>query len=336
MKAEVIPALVTARAGAMLGAPVASVEMLDGGYTPQLLCRLTLADRRRAVLKAAARSADAPGVVDWASGRVDWASVLLIEARAYRALPMLRPWQPEIFGDVEESGWVALLMEDLSSADRVTAWADATLGIVARDLAAMHAATADTSPPPELTGDSLMELYFDQILSRGRRPGKLPASWGTRDGWAWIDLACKAGREAEETGFTDIPQCVVHGDVRSDNLFIRQGCMVLVDWPWAQWHSVARENVYWALGVEAEGGPLATMAHARYLAHARPIPERAIRGALTRQAAYFIDRLQSGTLPASLNAYFLSMLGPTTRWFAEALGLPPPLAHPPLHPPGDG
>lgn len=328
MQDEVIPSSVIARVGAILGAPVASVETLDGGYTPQLLCRLRLDDGRSAVLKAAWRSAEAPGVVDWASGRVDWAAVLRAEARAYRATPMLRPWQPEIFGDVEEAGWVALALEDLSGAARVTSWTDTALEIVARDLAAMHAATIDVSSPPELAGDPLMEPYFDQIQARGRYVGQLPATWATPDGWAWLDLACRAGREAMEDGFAGVPQCVIHADVRSDNLFIREGRIVLIDWPWAQWHSVARESAFWALGVEAEGGPPAPVAHARYLAHARPLPDRAIRGALARYAGYFTDRLQSAALSGSLNAYFLSMLAPATRWFAEALGLPAPPADP--------
>ncbi|MCL4544568.1 MAG: hypothetical protein M1118_08220 [Chloroflexi bacterium] len=52
--------------------------------------------------------------------------------------------------------------------------------------------------------------------------------------------------------------------------------------------------------------------------------ERAIRGALARQVGYFLDRLQAAALPDRLTVYFLSMLGPTARWFAQALDLPPP------------
>jgi len=115
-------------------------------------------------------------------------------------------------------------------------------------------------------------------------------------------------------------------DVRSDNLFVRDSHMVLIDWANPLWCSVTRESVYWALGVEAEGGEPAAQAHARYVAYAQPIPAHAIRGALARQAGYFVDRLQAATLSNRLTAYFLTMLPPTVRWFAQALELPAPPA----------
>jgi len=182
---------------------------LSGGYTPQLLCRLVLANGRRVVLKAAAASTDAPGQMDWISGRIDWATVLRAEIRAYRVLPMLAAGQPEILADFEEAGWVALLLEDLSNAARIASWTGATVDLVACDLAAMHAVTYQTSPPPGLNGSLLMEPFFDRIAARGRKLGNLPSAWDTPATWARLNEACRVGVAAMEAGFTNVPYGVI-------------------------------------------------------------------------------------------------------------------------------
>lgn len=322
-KPDDLPALLVAAASDRLGAAVVAAEPLRGGFTPQRLYRLLLADGRSAILKAAPPNPAAQGVIDWATGKIDWSSILRQEVRAYEALRVLAPWQPAFLRAFERVGWVALLLEDLAAATPIPRWTDATVDIVARDLAALHAATRD-EPPTGLGPDTLVEPFFDKILARGRRLGRLPPTWDGAAGWAWLEQACHVGATAMATGFGDVPAAVVHGDVRSDNMFLRAGRLVLIDWPAAHWDSVARESVYWALGVEAEGGETAPRAHARYLGNAGPLPERAIVGALARQCGYFLDRLQAGMLGEALIAYFRSMLRPTVAWFAQALDLPAP------------
>lgn len=319
-----MPASLFAAASDKLGASVVAAEPVRGGYTPQRLCRLHLADSRTAILKAAPPNLAAPGIIDWATGIVDWSAILRQEVQAYEALRVLAPWQPAFLGAFEHIGWVALLLEDLAAATPLTRWTDATVEIVARDLAALHAAPRDGPPPSGLAPDTLMEPFFNQILARGRRLGCLPAAWDVAAGWAWLEQVCHVGAAAMAAGFDDVPMAVVHGDVRSDNMFLRAGRLLLIDWPAAHWDSVARESVYWALGVEAEGGEAAPLAHARYLAYAGQLPERAIFGALARQCGYFLDRLQAGTLGEALIAYFRSMLRPTIGWFTQALALPAP------------
>ena len=66
--------------------------------------------------------------------------------------------------------------------------------------------------------------------------------------------------------------CVIHGDVRSDNLFlVRDRGLMLCDWAEARWGSPVEDAAYWAVGVECEGGELASDAYARYVAAAEEL-----------------------------------------------------------------
>jgi hypothetical protein len=73
-----LPEAVANRVGELLGSSVIDARTLSGGYTPQQLRLLTLADQRTAVLKAA--SPQEPGA------SLDWTNVLRDEIRAYRGI----------------------------------------------------------------------------------------------------------------------------------------------------------------------------------------------------------------------------------------------------------
>jgi hypothetical protein len=250
--------------------------------------------------------------------------VLGREMRAYRDLKAIRAWHPAYLGDFEHEGWVVLLMEDLSDADRVPPWTAATIDIVAQGLAKMHLETLGKPRPSRVLRMDQSPRYFERVRERRHQLGKLPTHWDTPAGWSWLDQAVEAGIPALEAFFGDVPRCLVHYDVRSDNIFIRGGHLLLIDWSDPSWMSPAIDSVYWALGVAVEGGGPAPAVHERYRAYAPDPTEPAIRGALAFCAGYFLERLQSGESPPHVQAVQRRFLPPTLDWFAAATNLPPP------------
>lgn len=316
-QAGILPRALLYQAEQALGSQIIAATRLQGGYTPQLLHRLLLADGRTVVLKAAPPGP--PGAAP------DWPAVLVGEIQAYRALCSLAPWQPRRFGDFTMDGWVALLLEDLSDAQRVPPWSPTFVELAATELGRMHDVTASQPSHAGIATTPTPPEFFTRIAARGHCLGELPAYFETPAWWDWLAAACRIGDEALQAGWLAGPQVAIHGDVRSDNLFLRPGALVLIDWSEAQWVSPAREGIYWALGVEAEGGPPAPTLYTRYLAGAPPIPEAATRAYLARFTGYLIDGLQAARSPANVQIYRRTMLASTLRWFASAMRLPSPL-----------
>ncbi|MGB8508754.1 MAG: phosphotransferase [Pyrinomonadaceae bacterium] len=309
---------VIARAGAELGASVARVEMLAGGYTPQHLCRLTLEDERKAVLKTVGPNGDAP------QPSPVWTEVLRREVGFYREQPRLRRWQPAFFGGFEQDDWVGLLLEDLSEAVRVPPWNADAIHATARGLAGMHAHTLGNSERDRTAVRDETLRVFRQIRERGRSAGNLPPECDTHEWWAWLGLAVEAGERTFKDTLDDGPHCLIHFDVRSDNLFLRDGELLLIDWSSAAWRTPFLDSVYWALGVEVEGGGLAPEVHKTYLAHAPFRSERDVKRSIAFCAAFFVNGLQAATAPAAVQAIRRRILGPTLRWFADECALSPP------------
>ena len=332
------PAEVFDEAGRRLGSQIAERELLAGGYTPQSLFRLKLADGRYVVLKAAPPAAAS-------RAEIDWHEILRREIHVYREVPHLDRWRPRFFGDFEAKGWFGLLLEDLSNARRVPPWNDEEVETCARGLAEMHAATLEHTATleraatlEEAAADTPLHEQahsrFALIRERAGQRGSLPQACDRPDWWRWIDEAARRGAALFDEPQTQTePLCYIHYDVRSDNLFLRDGRLLLVDWPDAARQTPFLDSVYWALGVETEAEHLtASDAHARYLAHARLnyladarlASARGIKQALAFCAAYFVSALQADGSPPHVQALRLRYLSPTLRWFAREFDLDAP------------
>lgn len=312
------PAEVFDEAARLLGSRIRTSERLRGGYTPQALFRLHLADERRAVLKAAPpKESDAQAV--------DWLEILRREIRVYRELPHFARWRPRFFGDFETGGWAALVIEDLSDARRVPPWTEEEIEACARSLAAMHATTLQDAPADPTLGRETRQR-FALVRERSGQRGELPRSCASQAWWHWIDEAAARGVSLFDGRTGDAQtRCFIHQDVRSDNLFLRDGRMLLVDWPDAALKTPFLDSVYWALGVEVEAERFgAPDVHARYLAHAGFISEHDIKEALAFCASYFTSTLQSASSPAHVQRLRLQYLRPTLRWLARELDLDAP------------
>lgn len=71
---------------------------------------------------------------------------------------------------------------------------------------------------------------------------------------AWLERSLPALLEASDVALLD-GDALVHGDVRSDNLCIRGGHAVLLDWNHARIGNAAFDVAFWLPSLALEGGP---------------------------------------------------------------------------------
>ncbi|MCL6648261.1 MAG: aminoglycoside phosphotransferase family protein [Chloroflexi bacterium] len=318
------PPALLAQASDRLGAAVVRIERLQGGFTGQLICRLSLADGRRVVLKSSA-----PEPVASLPGRL-WTDLFAREIWMYEHLTAAAPWRPVCYGSLAAAGWLGLLLEDLSDARRLPPWDDLAIDAVAAALAGLHRLPCPPDLPPDLIERVGPQRFWERLRQRGRVRGHLPAACSTTVWWHWFERALPlAERAYQQLERPDLRRGLNHNDVRSDNVLLHAGRAVFLDWGQVIWDTPARDSVYWALGVERESGRPAPLVHQRYLAHAPHPGEDAVRGVLAFWLGYFVDRLQAGGEYTANQQLRAAYLGPVIRWFALAFDLPLPaeLAH---------
>jgi hypothetical protein len=157
------------------------------------------------------------------------------------------PFIPLLLGWLDDDVTL-LVIEDLSDAYWPPPWPDGSVAAVLAALESVHA----TPPPPGL----------DSLESKRR----------TLDGWqriaadpepflalglcsaAWLDTALPALLPATSACRLD-GEAFLHLDVRSDNLCLRRGEAVLVDWNWAAVGNPNLDLVAWLPSLRVEGGP---------------------------------------------------------------------------------
>lgn len=203
---------------------------VSGGYTPVERCRVVMRDGRRAFLKRA---------VDADTGQ--W---IRTEARVYDTLsgaPFLPRCLDYVAGPVP-----TLWLEDLGEAHWPGAWRPGDVAAVTSALAALHA-----TPIPDWVQPFDLGAWpgWHEVA---RDPGPfLGLGWATP---AWLDRALPALLR-DSTAVPEDDLVLSHLDVRSDNLCIRRGQALLVDWNWVQRAPRGLDLAFWAPSLAAEGGP---------------------------------------------------------------------------------
>jgi hypothetical protein len=275
------------------GARVVSLEHVEGrGYTHAVRQRAFLEDGRTVFVKSA---------VDELS-----AGWLRAEITVYTSLR--GSFLAQFHGSAEHEGLPLLVLEDLGDAHWPPPWRDGDVEAVKNALAQI-AATAPPTGLERVPRDTLayewreVERDPEQFLSAGLCSRK------------WLEAHLPALRDAAERApfeGTDL----LHLDVRSDNIALRDGRAVLVDWNWACSGNALLDVVAWAPSLHAEGGPP---------------PEEVVHGDGVAELA------------AALSGFFAARVGlpppatgPRVRivqreqltvalpWAARALGLPAP------------
>lgn len=289
-------AAVAAKLQRALGAaPVHWRSLAQRGYTHNGRWVVELADGRTAFVKAA--------VDELTAG---W---LRAEQRIYAALK--QPFLPHLLGWDDDGALPVLVLEDLSDAGWPPPWTPAAVGAVRELLRAVAA----TRPPSGLRrlADQREALAGWELVERDPEPLLRLGLCSP----AWLARCLPALRAAAGAAPLD-GDALVHGDVRSDNLCIRAGRALLVDWNLAAAGNALFDLISWLPSLHAEGGP--------------PPEELGVQrepGApelIALIAGFFAARAGLPRIPHAprVRDVQLQQLRVALPWAARTLGLPPP------------
>ena len=212
-----------------------------GGFSPGLAARLSLADGRRAFVKAVGASInpDSPGMHRR-------------EARIAAALPASVP-TPRLLDTYDDGDWIALIFEDIEGATPHVPWRPRELE---RVLTAVTELTALLTPAPiavEPIADRMRDIFTGwRRLTADRTSGtdnlRGVDPWVTRHLADLVALEIVAADAAEGT-------TLLHTDIRADNVLLTPAKVFFVDWPWASRGAAWIDLLFMLPSVAMQGGP---------------------------------------------------------------------------------
>lgn len=209
-------------------------ESQAGGFSPGVAARLTLADGRRAFVKAISSDPNP-----------DSPAFHRREARIDAQLPAAAP-VPRLLSTFDDGEWVVLVFEDIEGVHPAMPWRDAEL---ARVLAALHDLGTALTPSP--VDAPPIEAALERLLTGWR---SFAAGAVRPDGWAGRHLDGLAALEATwahgVAGTT-----LLHTDLRADNMLLTADRVVFVDWPWAAVGAAWIDLANMLPSVAMQGGP---------------------------------------------------------------------------------
>ncbi|HUP54382.1 MAG TPA: aminoglycoside phosphotransferase family protein [Methylomirabilota bacterium] len=290
-----------------LGSPVVSARTQEGGFSPGVAARLTLADGGRAFVKAVSpeRNTVSP-------------SVHRREAQIVAAMPPTVP-VPRLLWTMDDDpdGWVVLAFEDIEGRQPALPWRDDELDLV---LDAMSTLAADLTPSPlrpPLVADAAHAFgAVDDLSWASLVAGPDPAldPWSARHLQRLARLEASAGEAAR--GDT-----LQHFDIRADNLLISAEGVRVVDWPHARIGQPWLDLVWFAPSVTMQGGPLPEDLVRRY-PPARDADAGALDAVVVAVAAYFTSASLLPPLPGlpTLRAFQAAQAEAARAWVAARTG----------------
>ncbi len=258
-------------------------------------------------------------VVDLEGGRTAYVKVaafdytaewLRDEFRIYSALDG-QPFLPRLLGWDDDGLAPALVLEDLSGATWPPPWDVARIDAVLASIESVHSTPPPEGvPPPE-------ESQFGQDGWPAVAEDPEPFLTLGLCSPAWLDAhlpALSDASAAAQIGGTSL----LHFDVRSDNLCLRDRRAVLVDWNSACVGNPLLDTASWLPSLEAEGGPAP---HAVLPDETPGLP--AIASLL---AGYFCARAGLPPIPQAPHARPLQLMQSRTAlpWASRLLGLTQP------------
>lgn len=286
----------------LLGVGVSRVREVEGGFTDARRGVLVLDDGRTAFFKASVDELTAKWLRD--EHRIYGAPSL----RDATFLPRLVAWDPAD---------PLLVIEDLSDGRRPPPWSPGDVRLLLDGFAAIHAA-----PVPE--GLPTMGLGTDDWLTfHGWRLLRSDPSDFLRVGLCterWLEGSIDALAEAE-AGFDLSGESLLHLDVRSDNLALRDHA-VFFDWNWARRGNPELDVAFSLPNLALEGGPGPWDVMA-----GSPEAAAIVAGFFCRQAS--LPTGGPGDPPAAVRDFQRRQGRVALDWAARALGLPSPGTGPP-------
>ena len=218
------------------------------------------------------------------------------------------PFLPAMLGWDDDGEYPVIALEDLSHAHWPPPWTSDHVNAVLACLAEVAA----TPPPPDLPRAAESQFDFQGWIEIEDDPAPfLGLGLCSR---AWLDAALPTLRFATEIAPL-AGDALLHFDVRSDNICIRDGRAVLIDWNFACVGNPLADVACWLPSLHAEGGPTPD----------EILPDGAAELAALL-AGYFGAHAARPEIPEAPHVRTLQLRQARTAlpWAARALGLPPP------------
>lgn len=174
----------------------------------------------------------------------EWIELLRAERDFYTHVHA--SYLPKYLGYLEGSDCAVLLLEDLSRQRWPPPWSPVTIQAVCKVINEI----ADTEPPPWVKTTSRSGPLNWSLVAESSAPF---LSLGLCSA-AWLEKALPTLIRAEENADYQGNQ-LTHMEIRSDNLCLRNGKVIVIDWDSAAlWHPRG-ELANWLPSLHAEGGP---------------------------------------------------------------------------------
>jgi Ser/Thr protein kinase RdoA (MazF antagonist) len=218
------------------------------------------------------------------------------------------PFLPRMLGWHDDGERPVLVLEDLSGERWPPPWDRDRIELVRGCLAEVSAAT----PPPDLPQAVDSQFDFQGWIEIEDDPEPFLGLGLCSRGW--LEAALPTLRFATEIAPLD-GSALLHFDVRSDNICLKNDRAILVDWNFACLGNPLADVAFWLPSVHAEGGPPPD----------EILPEGA--GELAALiAGYFAAHAARPEIPEAPHVRSLQLRQARTAlpWAARALDLPPP------------
>lgn len=313
-----VPKAVRDRVEAELGQRVTRGARVWGGYGPTPTFRLKLVDGSGVFLKGTNRESN-----EFSRAALDR------EIRNYRELSdQIAPWAPAVRGTFRLDDWQVLLLDDLGPKS-VPPWTPTTARAVARGMAEFHRASLGAELPAFLRRPEfyLGRLTWERVSATSDDLRFVAELAGHRsdEALAWLRRAYPILAEAA-AALPDAPGpfALLHGDIRSDNLRLREGRPVFFDWPHAVVGAPEYDLVEFAQTVTVEGGPEPELVVAEYARHLE-VRGPVLDASIAWLAAFFADTAWRPEIPGlpRLRRFQAQQLWVLLDWAARRFGLTP-------------
>ncbi|MGH2478776.1 MAG: phosphotransferase [Ktedonobacteraceae bacterium] len=314
-----VPRVVRQQVDLALGASVTRATRIWGGYAPTPTYRLLLADGRRAFFKGTCRDSNA-----------FMKRALLLEERVYRDLAdVLSTWIPQLYATFRYDDWHALILEDLGP-QSVPPWTAEKTRAITHALAAFHQSSLGAQPPAwlPLPDEDLAQENWQQMAQESLEFQNIAALAGKEAPQAlqWFrQITPTIEHMMQQSVLKEGAYAILHGDLRSDNLRLRQGQLYLFDWPSISIGRPEWDIVAFAQTVAVEGGPAPEQVMAWY-GEQFPSDPQAIECALAWWLTFFARRAWQAEVPGlpRLRRFQRQQLAVLAYWSARQWSFPVP------------
>lgn len=314
-----VPETIRQQVALTLGTPVTRATRIWGGYGPTPTYRLVLEDGRRAFFKGTFQDSN-----------TFMKKALLSEERVYRELAsVLGKWMPHLYATFHADDWHVLILEDLGP-QSVPPWTPSKTRTITHALAAFHRASLGCqspvwlpSPDEELARENWMRTVEE---SQGLQKIADLAGSQARQALAWLQMISPTIKQTlQQEILRQGPYALLHGDLRSDNLRLKQGQLYLFDWPSISLGRPEWDIVPFAQSVSVEKGPSPEQVIQWYGEHF-PLKTDAVECALAWWLTFFAQRAWQPEIPElpRLRRFQHQQLGTLLCWAARHWSFPEP------------